>query len=203
MKARGGLGIAALLIVSTAWIIDGQSGSPREDAYRHNNLGIAHLERYDFQAAADAFRQALTIEPGLTIARLNLAIARLYDGQHDAAAVDAKAAAAAMPLSPHGHYVSGLIARAGNRTPDAIAAFQRALEIDPDDVGSRIQLAQIHTQNAGTTKPRRSSMPRCPGNRSMRRPPTVWQLRSCAEANARLEKRRWRAFRRCATIPRP
>ena len=131
--------------MSTAWIIDGQSGSPREDAYRLNNLGVAHLERYDFQAAADAFRQALTIEPGLTIARLNLAIAGLYDGQHDAASIDAKAAVAAMPRSPHGHYVSGLIARAANRTADATAAFQRALDIDPDDVGSRIQLAQIHT----------------------------------------------------------
>jgi tetratricopeptide (TPR) repeat protein len=142
---HGGLGIAALLVVSTAWLIEGQPGAPREDAYRLNNLGVAHLERYDFRAAADAFRQALTIEPDLTIARLNLAIARLYDGEHDAASIDANAVVAALPRSPHGHYVAGLIARAANRTADAMAAFQRALDVDPDDVGSRIQLAQIHT----------------------------------------------------------
>ena len=140
-----GSGLAALLVASTTWLIEGQSGSPREDAYRHNNLGVAHLERYNFRAAADAFRQALTIEPNLTITRLNLAIARLYDGDHDAASIDANAVVAALPRSPHGHYVAGLIARAANRTADAAAAFQRVLDIDPEDVGTRIQLAQIHT----------------------------------------------------------
>ena len=145
MRARAALSIAALLVVCATWLIEGQPGSPREDAYRQNNLGVAHLERYNFTAAADAFRQALTIDPTLTIARLNLAIARLYDGDHDAAALDAAAVIASMPRSPHGHYVAGLIARAANSTPDAAAAFQRALDIDPEDVGSRIQLAQLHT----------------------------------------------------------
>jgi tetratricopeptide (TPR) repeat protein len=145
VRAHAAPWMAALLVVSVTWLIEGQSGSPREDAYRQNNLGVAHLERYNFREAAGAFRQALTIEPTLTIARLNLAIARLYDGEHDAAAVDAAAVVASLPRSPHGHYVAGLIARAANRTGDAAAAFQRALDIDPEDVGSRIQLAQIHT----------------------------------------------------------
>ncbi len=145
MRARAALSIAALFVVSVTWLQHGQSGAPREDAYRQNNLGVAHLERYNFRAAADAFTQALTIDPTLTIARLNLAIARLYDGEHDAASIDANAVVASLPRSPHGHYVAGLIARAANRTPDAAAAFQRALDIDPEDVGSRIQLAQIHT----------------------------------------------------------
>src|SRR5688572_16582932 len=136
--------MAAALVIGATWLIEGQSGSPREDAYRHNNLGVAHLERYDFRAAADAFRQALTIDPNLTIARLNLAIARLYDGEHDAASIEAHAFVAALPRSAHGHYVAGLIARATN-TADAAAAFQRVLDIDPEDVGARIQLAQIHT----------------------------------------------------------
>src|SRR5687768_1301466 len=137
--------MAAALVIGATWLIEGQSGSPREDAYRHNNLGVAHLERYDFRAAAAAFRQALTIEPTLTIARLNLAIARLYDGDYAGAATDASAVVSALPRSPHGHYVAGLIARAANRTADAASAFQRALDLDPEDVGSRIQLAQIHT----------------------------------------------------------
>lgn len=145
MRAHAALWMAALLVVSVTWLIEGQSGSPREDAHRQNNLGVAHLERYDYEAAADAFREALTIDPSLVIARLNLAIARLYDGEHDAAAVDASAAVAALPQSPHGHYVLGLISRTANRPADAAAAFQRALDIDADDVGSRIQLGQIHT----------------------------------------------------------
>lgn len=145
VHARRWRAAVAVLAASAVWLIEGQSGSPSEEAYRHNNLGVAQLERYDFRAAADAFQQALTIEPTLTIARLNLAIARFYEGEQEAAATDASAVAAALPRSPHAHYVSGLIARAANRSADAQASFQRALEIDPEDVGSRIQLAQIHT----------------------------------------------------------
>ncbi len=152
MKTRAVLWMAALLVVSVTWLIKGQSGAPREDAYRHNNLGVAHLERYDFRAAAGAFRQALAIDPTLTIARLNLAIAGLYDGTHDAAAADAASVVASLPRSPHGHYVSGLIARAENRTTDAAAAFRRTLDIDPEDVGSRIQLAHIYAADRRYTE---------------------------------------------------
>ena len=65
MRARAALWMAGVLVVSVTWLIEGQPGSPREDAYRQNNLGVAHLERYNFRAAADAFRQALKIEPTL------------------------------------------------------------------------------------------------------------------------------------------
>ncbi|MEO5742937.1 MAG: FG-GAP-like repeat-containing protein, partial [Vicinamibacterales bacterium] len=138
------LWLGASIVVSAAWLMNGQPGTPREDQYRFNNLGVAHLERYDFRAAAEAFRQALKIDPDLAIARLNLAIALLYDGENDAAATNASAAASALPRSPHAHYVAGLVSRAANRSAEALPAFQRVIEIDSEDVGSRIQLAQIH-----------------------------------------------------------
>ena len=68
----------------------------REDAYRQNNVGVAHLEQYDYTTAASAFRRALEILPALAMARLNLAIALLYDGQLESAAQEARAAAATM-----------------------------------------------------------------------------------------------------------
>src|SRR5712692_4127412 len=58
----------------------------RERAYRANNLGVALLEQFKHDAAAQSFRQALQIDPALTIARLNLAIALFYGG-HTADAV--------------------------------------------------------------------------------------------------------------------
>lgn len=146
MRSRLRLWMAASIVVvlSLAWLLEGQPGSPREDAYRQTNLGVGYLERYDFEAAGDAFRQALKIDSALTIARLNLAIAQLYSGDLDEAVMNARAVIAALPQSPHAHYVAGLVSRAANRPPEALAAFQRVLEIDPEDVGSRIQLAQIH-----------------------------------------------------------
>ena len=60
----------------------------RESAYRANNIGVARLEQYDFPAATTAFRRALEIDPGLTIARLNLGIALFYGGDQEGARCD-------------------------------------------------------------------------------------------------------------------
>ena len=49
--------------------------SGREEAYRANNIGVALLEQYKHKDAADAFKRALQLEPGLTLARINLGIA--------------------------------------------------------------------------------------------------------------------------------
>ncbi len=144
MKTQARLWVVAAIVVSAAWLIDGQPGPAREDAYRQNNLGVAHLERYDYDAATDAFRQALTIDPRLATARLNLAIALLYDGELDAAAAEAGTARAALPQSPHAQYVDGLISRASNRPAEAQVSFQRVLVLDAADPGSRIQLGQLH-----------------------------------------------------------
>ena len=39
----------------------------REDAYRANNLGVALLEQFKHKEAADAFRRALQLDPGLVV----------------------------------------------------------------------------------------------------------------------------------------
>ena len=70
----------ALCSLCSLWLIlcafvAAQRPVAREDAYRQNNVGVAHLERYDFAAATGAFRKALEIDRNLSIARLNLAIA--------------------------------------------------------------------------------------------------------------------------------
>ena len=136
---------AVSLVVSLGGVTHTQPGSVREDAYRQVNVGIGHLERYDFAAAARAFRTALKLDASLTIARLNLSIAELYSGNLEEAALHARAAIARSPESPNAHFVAGLVSRAANTPTEAIAAFQRVLEIDPEDVGSRIHLGQIHS----------------------------------------------------------
>ncbi|MDQ3349815.1 MAG: FG-GAP-like repeat-containing protein, partial [Acidobacteriota bacterium] len=103
------------------------------------------LEQYDHEAAAAAFRDALRIAPDLALARLNLAIALFYAGNPDAARTDAEAAASRL-TTPHPHYLLGLISRVQDRPDEAIVAFQKALSIDPADVGTKVNLGQVYTQ---------------------------------------------------------
>ena len=88
--------VAAILLVgATAWglsvavagarsadaqtaLTAGAGAANREDAYRANNAGVTRLEQFDFPAAVAAFRQALTLDPSLSLARLNLGIALFY-----------------------------------------------------------------------------------------------------------------------------
>ena len=123
-----------------------QRSSQVEPAHRANNIGVAHLEQFDFPAAARAFQEALELAPDLAIARLNLAIALFYAGQADPARRAAETARAAESTRLHADYLLGLIARAQNRTADAVEAFARVQRADPDDLGTAINLGQLFTQ---------------------------------------------------------
>jgi tetratricopeptide (TPR) repeat protein len=120
--------------------------SPREEAYRFNNLGVALLEQFKHKEGADAFRRALALDPKLALARTNLAIALYNVPDLAAAQKEAEAAAAASPNAPQPAYVLGLIARQQNQLDAAAAAFQRVLKLDPRDVGANVNLGQLYAQ---------------------------------------------------------
>src|SRR5688572_9966089 len=103
----------------------GQPAAPasRERTYRANNVGVAHLEQFDYPGAERSFREALMLEPDLALARLNLAIALYYAGRPADAVPEAKEAAARLPSSPQAHYVLGLAARGSDSLDEAVAAF--------------------------------------------------------------------------------
>ena len=122
------------------------AATSKEDAYRLNNIGVALLEQFKYQEAADAFRQALKIDPKLSLARINLGIALFNLPDLPGAVREAQAAATAAPDAPQPSYVLGLIAKTQSRTDDAIAQFQRVLKIDPNDVGTNVNLGQIYSQ---------------------------------------------------------
>ena len=123
-----------------------QPTATREDAYRANNLGVALLEQFKYKEGADQFRRALAIDPKLSLARINLAIALFNLPELPASQREAEAAIALAPDSPQPYYILGLIARAQTRADDAVAPFQRVLKIDPNDVGANINLGQIYSQ---------------------------------------------------------
>jgi tetratricopeptide (TPR) repeat protein len=120
--------------------------SAREDAYRANNIGVALMDQFNYKNAADSFRRALSIDPQLNIARLNLAIALYNLPDVPASLVETRKAAAVLPDWPQPHYMLGLIAKNQSRSEDAIQEFERVLKIDSRDVGANVNLAQIYMQ---------------------------------------------------------
>ena len=140
--------IAVFLALAALGLFGTQTPSQndRESAYRANNVGVAQLEQFDYDAAARSFREALKLHPSLAIARLNLAIALFYGGKTTDAASEARAAVERLPDAPQAHYVLGLIARGEDNLAAASAAFERVLKIDPADAGAKVNLGQIALQ---------------------------------------------------------
>jgi tetratricopeptide (TPR) repeat protein len=124
----------------------GPALASREDAYRANNIGVALLEQFKHKEAVEAFRNALKIDPKLNLARINLSIALFNVPDLPAAQREAQAAAALVPEAPQPYYILGLIAKIQSRVDEALIAFQRVLKIDPNDVGTNINVGQIYSQ---------------------------------------------------------
>ncbi len=122
------------------------TAAAREAAYRQNNVGVAQLEQFNHMEGAEAFRRALTLDPDLKLAQINLAIALFNAQDLDGARQAAETAAANSPGKPQPQYILGLIAKSGNRSDDAVSAFQNVLKIDPQDVGANVNLGQIYIQ---------------------------------------------------------
>jgi tetratricopeptide (TPR) repeat protein len=124
----------------------GPAASSREDAYRANNIGVALLEQFKHKEGAEAFRNALKIDPKLNLAQINLSIALFNLPDLPAAQKQAQLAATLAPGAPQPPYILGLIAKLQSRLDDALPAFQRVLKIDPNDVGTNINVGQIYSQ---------------------------------------------------------
>ncbi len=120
--------------------------SPLENAYRENNIGVALLEQFKYKEGAEAFKNALKIDPKLSLAHINLSIALFNVPDLPAAQREAQNAAALVPEAPQPYYILGLIAKLQNKPDDALAAFQRVLKIDPNDVGTNINVGQLYSQ---------------------------------------------------------
>lgn len=118
----------------------------REDAYRANNIGVALLEQFKYKDAGESFKRALQIDPQLSIAHINLSIALFNLPDLPAAQREAQLSSTLAPKAPQPHYILGLIAKLQSRPDEAMAAFQRVLKIDPEDVGTNINIGQLFAQ---------------------------------------------------------
>ena len=88
----------ALAAALSIFVLTQSKPDNREEAYRANNIGVALLEQFKPKDAADSFRRALQLEPGLAIARINLGIALFNMPDLPAAQKELQAAIASSAL---------------------------------------------------------------------------------------------------------
>jgi tetratricopeptide (TPR) repeat protein len=118
------------------------SGLAPADADIQNRLGEA-LERIGaLDAAADAYRRALAGRPGFRQASNNLILTLAKAGKGAEAVERARALAAESPGDPDRQFTLGL-ALSEQDVDQAIAAFTRALQLDPRHVLARYNLALV------------------------------------------------------------
>ena len=124
-----------------------QQGHPA--GRHHNGAGEAYLLLNEparalphLQAAAK--QQDSQESPGHLYAKMAMAYARLQ--QHKLAADNARRAAAESPDSAEIQYQMGILLQTAGQVEAAIACYQRAIQLNADDVASRINLGILWGQ---------------------------------------------------------
>ncbi len=118
----------------------------REQLYRLNNLGVALMEQFKHEEAAQRFKQALASDANFALARINLALAYFFLNDTPAAVEEARAAVKLAPDSLYANYILGASLRNEKLYEEAIAQFNKVLAGDPQDPATNIQIGQIYAQ---------------------------------------------------------
>jgi protein O-GlcNAc transferase len=107
-----------------------------------NNLGLVRMAQERPMEALGSFSQARALLPGQPDILVNVAIAKLSIGDAKGALVDLELMAEAAGKNPRGHFWRGRVLEALGRKADAIAAFEKALALDPDHKDAKAALGR-------------------------------------------------------------
>jgi tetratricopeptide (TPR) repeat protein len=118
-----------------------QSVAIRPTAAALRNLGLTLIDRKKFADAVAALRDALRRDPADQIARRSLATALRMSGRNREAVEVSRAAVAADKNDADAFFGLGNGLREINDMPGAAAAYQRALELSPDQPDVLLELA--------------------------------------------------------------
>ncbi|MGC6453757.1 MAG: tetratricopeptide repeat protein [Candidatus Puniceispirillaceae bacterium] len=108
-----------------------------DHAEAHNNLGMCLRHLGQPEDAIESYRTALAIRPDLVDAALNLGLALVRSGRADEAVDSYLHHLDRMPGNARLHSHLGLAFTETRQFADAVAAFGRALEINPDQIDAR------------------------------------------------------------------
>ncbi len=151
VSGRGALPLCLLFsVVASAQAPEPPPLDPVAAAYRHFAEGrIAQMER-DFESAISAYQRAAELDPNGAGPLVALAELRLGAGEYEAAESAASEAVARDPDAGRAHRLLGALhyqrARAGGGREDlerAVASYEEAVRLDPDDLETRSRLARL------------------------------------------------------------
>ncbi len=159
---RGGvgaviLGLSALLGCggggggerAPSWIVKAPvpPGTDLEQVFRHNNLGVAHLEQHHYAEAGKEFEQVVKMVPGWAEGEYNLGVAALNLHENARAEEQFRKALAISPSHPYAHYSLGLALKQDGKTDEAMAEFQKVLETDPEDADTHYNIGLLYARD--------------------------------------------------------
>jgi Tfp pilus assembly protein PilF len=119
------------------------------EAIETNNRGVAHMGRFDFQAAYEAFSELAERYPDNTDVQVNLGIAtmnRQGEGDEETARAIFESVLAANPSHPRAAYGSGLVDLHQGNAEAALPSFLLVTEADPTDAEAFYHVGQCHMQ---------------------------------------------------------
>ena len=116
-------------------------------------LGRVYEGEGDLRAAISAYDRALEAEsPANASARLYRGVARLEVGDLEGAEADAQATISALPNSPSGYCILGMVHARRGAFDAGLQAFGLALAVDPNHAGTFVERALLHERLGETTR---------------------------------------------------
>jgi tetratricopeptide (TPR) repeat protein len=112
------------------------------EAVRHNNLGVAYMNRQQEKAALEEFKKAYSLDAHLHVARLNQAIALLNLQEFNQAQAILNEAAGREARNPRAWYNLGLLEKSIGHLDASASDFERVIALDSSDADSHYFLGQ-------------------------------------------------------------
>jgi len=121
--------------------------APYVESLRDNNVGIALMDRWQFQDALGKFQTACIMNPKSDTGCLNTGIALLNMKQYEAARNILTKSAERDPENPRAWFNLGILSRNEGRMDDAFADFEKVAALDSRDADTQYMIGIMDSES--------------------------------------------------------